>query len=441
MQGLLKKIALALGVLKFQDASGHPVCIVGAGPAGLTAAAELELKGKQTVVFEKQDAVGGKCQAVYQDGGFSPLGALIFTPPTYRESIKMIVKSGVVSVPFISGNKYQYNTTTGELWERAKPPPGFVQLLMQEVGRYVRWWNNNFYLYNTAASYRHGIPDELTVTTADWLAKNQYKALQTVFIQSMVAYGYGDYRQVPIIYMLQYLTPDVMMALLKVQQGVEVNIADRTGDHPTIKYHTSQDPNQQTKTQPCSAVVIAFPPTLRALQSAGLDLTESERAVFSAVGINSFFSGAVRMKTPHAMTFGAASPHPMLPVDPTGEPVVAVKLHQDLEVAITSSWGPYRGNLTKAEAYDRLKSTLSKLNRDPRDSASVAVPVTDEDVLAFQENDYFPHFDEHELAMGYYEKFERLQGQGKTYYASGFNMFELIEYAIRAGQDVVRTHF
>lgn len=61
----------------------------------------------------------------------------------------------------------------------------------------------------------------------------------------MVAYGYGDYRQVPIvrymtyvhlpsspadslqIYMLQYLTPDVMMALLKVQQGVEVNIAGK----------------------------------------------------------------------------------------------------------------------------------------------------------------------------------------------------------------------
>ncbi|KAI7780454.1 hypothetical protein LA080_016073 [Diaporthe eres] len=468
MQGLFKKIALALGVLKFQDASGHPVCIVGAGPAGLTAAAELELKGKQTVVFEKQDAVGGKCQAVYQDGGFSPLGALIFTPPTYRESIKMIVNSGVVSVPFISGNKYQYNTTTGELWERAKPPPGFVQLLMQEVGRYVHWWNNNFYLHNTAASYRHGIPDELTVTTAEWLAKNQYKALQTVFIQSMVAYGYGDYRQVPIIYMLQYLTPDVMMALLKVQQGVEVNIADfhdvlvryaeksiqgpihlgvsiteidRTGEHPAITYHTSRDTHRQTKTQPCSAVVMAFPPTLRALESAGLDLTESEQAVFAAVGINSFFSGAVRMKTPHAMTFGAASPHPMLPVEPNGEPVVAVKLHQDLEVAITSSWGPYRGNLTKAEAYNRLKSTLSKLNRDPRDNASVAVPITDEDILAFQENEYFPHFDEHELAMGYYEKFERLQGQGKTYYASGFNMFELIEYAIRAGQDVVRTHF
>jgi phytoene dehydrogenase-like protein len=67
MQGILKKLALALGVFKFQDTRDLPVCVVGAGPAGLAAAAELELKGKHTVVFEKQYAVGGKCQAIYQE--------------------------------------------------------------------------------------------------------------------------------------------------------------------------------------------------------------------------------------------------------------------------------------------------------------------------------------------------------------------------------------
>ncbi|KAI1077924.1 FAD/NAD-P-binding domain-containing protein [Whalleya microplaca] len=468
MKDLLKKLTIALGVFAYEDPSVLPVCIVGAGPAGLTTAAELELKGKQTVIFEKQDAVGGKCQAVYQDDGFSPLGALIFTPPTYRESIKMIVNTGMTSVPFISGDKYQYNTTSGAIWEKPAPPPGFNALFMQEVGRYISWWNKNFYLYNTAASYRHGIPDEFTITTAAWLAKNQYQVLQVLFIQTMVAYGYGDYRQVPIVYMLQYLTPDVTMALLKVQQGAEVHIADfhkvlaqyaekfisgpihlstsiteidRRGDHPIIKYRGSRERMDQTKTQSCSAVVMAFPPTLSALEAAGLDLTEDEQEVFAPVGINSFYSGAVRMKTPHFMTFGAASSHPMVPPEPAGEPVVAVKLHEDLEVAITSSWGPYRGNMTKEEAYARLKSTLSKFNKDPRDETSAAVRITDDDVLAFQENDYFPHFDEDELAMGYYEKFERLQGQRKTYYASGFNMFELVEYAIRAGQDVVRTYF
>lgn len=44
-----------------------PVCIVGAGPAGLTAAAYLEKKGYETVIFEKQAHVGGKCQSVYEE--------------------------------------------------------------------------------------------------------------------------------------------------------------------------------------------------------------------------------------------------------------------------------------------------------------------------------------------------------------------------------------
>jgi hypothetical protein len=208
-----------------------------------------------------------------------------------------------------------------------------------------------------------------------------------------------------------------------------------------ITYHNLRESNPRIRAQACSAVVLAFPPTLSALQYAGLDLTEDEREVFAPVGIHSFYSAAVQMKTPHAMTFGAASSHPMLPPDPTGEPVVVVKLHKDLEIAITSSWGPYRGNLTKAQAYYRLKNTLSKLNKDPRNATSVAVLITDADVLAFQENDYFPHFDEEQLAMGFYKKFEDLQGTRNTYYASGFNKFELVEYAIRAGQDVVRTYF
>lgn len=66
MNLLLRSILLALGVGGLAREPEHPVCIVGAGPAGLSAAAELELKGYRTVTFEKQNAVGGKCQAVYE---------------------------------------------------------------------------------------------------------------------------------------------------------------------------------------------------------------------------------------------------------------------------------------------------------------------------------------------------------------------------------------
>ncbi|KAL1856621.1 hypothetical protein Plec18170_003590 [Paecilomyces lecythidis] len=468
MKQFLSKIFLVLGNFAPVRANENPVCIVGAGPAGLSAAAQLEIKGYQTVTFEKQSAVGGKCQAIYESGGFSPLGALIFTPPTYRESIKLLLDTGIGSVPFISGEKWQYNSSNGMVWAKPALPPQVTKLFMSEVKRYIDWWNKNFLLYNVSPGYQHGIPVELTIPAAEWLAQNKYQTLQAAFIQSMVAYGYGDYREVPIVYMLQYLTPDVLMALLKVQQGVMVEIADfhrafeifsekrisgdihldttisdidRTGEFPVVKYYRTHDGSQKSKTQTCSSIILAFPPTLSALKAANLQLSPDELEVFDPVGTHSFYSGAVKMSTPHAMTFGAASSHPGLPPDATGDPVVFTKLHDDLDIAITSSWGPYRGTLQKEEAYERLKISLSKFNMDPRDNATTPLPVTDEDVLAFQENEYFPHYDPKQLREGYYELFERLQGQQKTYYASGFNMFELVEYAIRAGQDVARTYF
>jgi cation diffusion facilitator CzcD-associated flavoprotein CzcO len=44
-----------------------PVCIIGAGPAGLSAAGRLEEKGIKAMIFDSQEEVGGKCQAWYDD--------------------------------------------------------------------------------------------------------------------------------------------------------------------------------------------------------------------------------------------------------------------------------------------------------------------------------------------------------------------------------------
>lgn len=59
-------IAGLVGLVYKFGLDGHPVCVVGAGPAGLATAAGLEQKGRNVVVFEKQAVVGGKCQSVYE---------------------------------------------------------------------------------------------------------------------------------------------------------------------------------------------------------------------------------------------------------------------------------------------------------------------------------------------------------------------------------------
>lgn len=85
-----------------------------------------------------------------------------------------------------------------------------------------------------------------------------------------------------------------------------------------------------------------------------------------------------------------------------------------------------------------MKSTLSQVNKNLNPGAR---DINGGDVLAFQKHDYFPHFDPEQLAAGFYDKFNALQGQQHTYYASGLNMFETVEFAIRAGYDVADSYF
>jgi ribulose 1,5-bisphosphate synthetase/thiazole synthase len=59
--------ASALPLDRRCDCEEHPVCIIGAGPAGLAAAGRLEQKGVKAVMFDRQEEVGGKCQAWYDE--------------------------------------------------------------------------------------------------------------------------------------------------------------------------------------------------------------------------------------------------------------------------------------------------------------------------------------------------------------------------------------
>lgn len=59
--------ALFLTTAKAGRHSTPPVCIVGAGPSGLTAASRLESQGVKAIIFDKQAELGGKCQSYYDE--------------------------------------------------------------------------------------------------------------------------------------------------------------------------------------------------------------------------------------------------------------------------------------------------------------------------------------------------------------------------------------
>ena len=208
-------------------------------------------------------------------------------------------------------------------------------------------------------------------------------------------------------------------------------------------------------TQNCDKLVLAFPPLVRALKDANLEVSPAEIATFSPIGITTYWSGAVNMNIPSETAFGgflskkyvtllntAASGVPVsfdeyesaLP-DATGEPVTFLRLFGASNVASTWSWGKYRSNQTLEEARDLLKTVLSKVNKlHPHGPPS---PIAEADIKEFKQWDYFPHYDQLDLEAGIYAKFNNLQGQQNTYYASGLNGFETVEFAVRAGNDIV----
>lgn len=63
----LPSLALAAPTGAAHHGQQNPVCIIGAGPAGLAAAGRLQDKGISAVMFDRQDQIGGKCQSWYDD--------------------------------------------------------------------------------------------------------------------------------------------------------------------------------------------------------------------------------------------------------------------------------------------------------------------------------------------------------------------------------------
>ncbi|OCK99957.1 FAD/NAD(P)-binding domain-containing protein [Cenococcum geophilum 1.58] len=455
------------GALAWPAKSKPPVCIVGAGPAGLTAASKLESKGYKTVIFEKQPEVGGKCQAYYENGIFHPLGAAFYSNASFPETLKVINTSGVPFVPFLlAGGRegFTFNWTTGNI--KPVPPVSiqFVQAVAAELPRYVSLWQQVFAPISVPG-YKKGVPAELTVSTVEWFSKNGFYALPILIVDPLALYGYGDIRVVPILYTLQYLTPDILTAFTgqhtayftdfhevwvrwtktsiksPIYTSTEVNCIDRSGSQPIVKYRNKNVRYSRECQQKCSSVIIAFPPTLENLKKTGLDLTRSETEVFAAVGVNNYFSAAVKLNIPYGVSFIAASSSPSIPPPNVGEPVALLLLNPASQIATSWSWGPYRQFESKEEARELLKTTLSKINKDPRNVTAMSVPVSEIDIRAFRKWDYFPHFDSPELKNDWYGKFNALQGKEKTFWASGLNGMELVEWAIRAGQDVVNSYF
>jgi hypothetical protein len=225
-----------------------------------------------------------------------------------------------------------------------------------------------------------------------------------------------------------------------IKTSAEVRCVDRSGDCPVITYTQPSGNYLSWNKQECSSVIFAFPPDIASLERAGVDLTEEEYNTFHNVTTNQYYSSAVELELPFGVSYIANTTSPAVPPPNEGEPVAVLHLSAQSNVSVAWSWGPYEA---QPEEVGRrlLIDSLSKINKDPRNATQAPEPLTDNDVKAFRKWDYFPHFGPDALRSGAYAKLNQLQGCKKSYWASGLSGMEIVEWAIRGGQDVVDSYF
>ena len=113
----------------------------------------------------------------------------------------------------------------------------FEALALEEFARYELYWNTVFALQDSIGYkvsertmlgwiqkgliiVQDGVPEDFTLTTAAWLAKYDYSALPVVFVNAMVAYGYGDPAQTPIVRQTSATTLSPLTTLLALHPTV-----------------------------------------------------------------------------------------------------------------------------------------------------------------------------------------------------------------------------
>jgi hypothetical protein len=176
-----------------------------------------------------------------------------------------------------------------------------------------------------------------------------------------------------------------------------------------------------------------------------LGLSPAEEAVFSAVRTTNYFSAAVRLDTPPLSFFQIATETPYSSPEVAGQPVSVEGQYNNSDISLLYALASHSQSVE--EVAEVVLQTLSRINGDPADNddeeeGGGTAPVTDRDIKAFRHHPYyFPNFEADALRGGLYDSFNGLQGANRTYFTSGLNRVEHVEYVVLSAREVVQRYF
>lgn len=429
------------------------ICVVGAGPGGLSAAYFLVERGYANVtVLERGGQVGGKARTWWVDDTPIDLGALD-VGKEYRRVRALAERFGLPLVKTARLGMMDLQTGRAASGMRA---------LMARVGRVKLGWMVLKYLYFTGLRYADdlerpglaGMPADLTAPMSVWLERHGLSQMTPIFDYACTNFGYGPVETIPAAYMLRFIDLGDFLEVLEVDlglrswprnfargyQGLWEAVAGQLPDvrlgvaiegitrHPLASPAVRVRVAGQAEEEGFDHVIVACCLDER-LPALVTDLSMPERELFSRV-INQPYSTTVcRVSGLPRLALGT------IPLTSQGRVYCLIKNWDDGGGCAVYMMN--RDGLSHDALFDNLRRDLASI--ETLDGRPVAIRV--EEILHHEDWTYFPHVSSDDMARGFFEEVEALQGRLRTYFTGGLLGFETVHNTMRYSEALVDRFF
>ncbi len=451
------------------------ILIIGAGPAGLSTAYYLKQHGfKNVTVMERLGRVGGLCCSATEDYQSFDLGAVI-VPPSYHEVRKIARRIGMTLTPIWgataispagSADGGRYHDLFTYLAGGASPSAR-IRFLWRCL-RYIRHWLRHRRVIDRPGWEGVAAYPALCVSFLEWLRRRNLQDLARLFEIPLTAFGYGDLEAIAAPYALRYISPMTLVSgllssgplarfipaclllqrftfgfqrfwerlswELNVRRNCTVKRIERSGEGVTITYaHPSQLINRQVIHDNVTArydYLILACPLLPEEFATFMDLSPEEARLAARLRFN-----------PYAVATFEIAGAPLqerlvfvVPPPPVGEPLIITQQYPDNELMAFYAYLPTREPTPEDEA--RLKEQIARYAR-----ALGGRIRYEDDWHSYDVWHYFRHVGPADFQDGYYDAWERIQGDNRTYYVGGLYDFDFVEGIVQYAKDLVARNF
>ena len=463
------------------------ICIIGGGPAGISAAMYLQKKGYENyVIYERQNKVGGKCYSPsisvngesrsYETGAI--MGAVTYHAvheveefagvshadgPNMRRMYRD--KNGKEIYPFDIKKNFSISKTFG-LLKLKNQMKKLVEIMETKYKGY------DCYGHRGVAQGRYnglskGLDDALRMIEGEnpnlkdlalpfdqFCKLNGVEEVMRIWIAPYTSFGYGFFDEIPAAYVMKYLDTTTAIEFInmrlwtwkngtqsiyeeankKLKNPAVLNtevvkvVRPAEGTDGKIKITVRDEAGERT--EEFDQLIVTTPLDHFAKYA---DARDEEKELFDKIIHEKYVNFIATFDENEGPTISGYIFDNMT-VERLGHAMVYYHRWEDLESNCPSAVYALRNHMgSKDVPYDK---TIKYMMRDMK---ACGFPVKER--LYEQETYYCPHISPADYADGWYDKLDAIQGKQKTWYAGEVMGFGDMEDTCAASKDLVERFF